>query len=119
MRGICTIIVTFLLPRAVVGVGEVLDAGDLAFAQRRVAVDVDVRAVERAVAAVGGDVDDRAVVVADRERRSSAAVGAVGFATVGAAPREAGLAEAGGQQVVGGAVVDGLRDRADERRASR
>src|SRR5690606_36302985 len=46
-----------LLAGAVVGVGEVLVPGDSAFAQGVVAVEVDVRAVEHAVAAAGRHVD--------------------------------------------------------------
>ena len=52
---------------AVVGVGDVLDAGDLALGGGHVAIGVDVGPVERAVAPIGIDVDQRAVVVVDGE----------------------------------------------------
>jgi hypothetical protein len=56
-----------LAPGAVVRIGDVLLAGDLAFARGDDAVGVHVRSVERAVAAVRGDVHERAVVVVDRD----------------------------------------------------
>ena len=52
---------------AVVGVGDVLGACDLALGGERVAVDVDVGPVERAVTSAGIDIDQRSVVVVDRE----------------------------------------------------
>ena len=95
-----------LLAGAVVVVREVFGAGDLAFAQRVAAADVDVRPVERAVAALGADVEDRAVVVEDREppQLGGGGRGRVrGRRCRGRA--EAGLAEPGGQEVVAAAVV--------------
>ena len=89
------------LPAAVVRIGDVLGAGDLAFAQRVGAGQVDVRTVQRAEAPLGIHVEQGAIVVVDREpsqlrRRRRDRVREYGRRG-GAEPR---LAEPRGQQVV-------------------
>ena len=95
-----------LLPCAVVGVSHVFGAGDHAGALRDVAAGIDVRAIERAVAALGRRVDQRSVVGVDRQ---AAQLGCRGRRGVGDGRRggrsQAACAQASGQQVVGYAVV--------------
>ncbi len=98
---------------AVVGIGQILDAGDLALAAGDVALRVDVGPVQRAVAARGADIDQRLVVAPDRV---AAQLGAGRRVGIGRQRRGAGqsvLAEPGGQQIVGVAVVVVHRQRAD------
>src|SRR5207253_4323490 len=98
----------------VVGVGDVLGARDLAVGGGHVAIDVDVRPVERAVTSVRIDIDQGAVVVVDRKppqlgRRWIRRIGDRGRDAL-----QAGLAQARRQKVVGDAVVGCLADRAGD-----
>ncbi|GAA0807917.1 hypothetical protein GCM10009078_48510 [Cupriavidus gilardii] len=98
---------------AVVGVGQILDAGDLALAAGDIALRIDIGSVQRAVAARRADIDQRLVVAPDR---IAAQLGAGRRVGIGRQRRGAGqsvLAEPGGQQIVGVAVVVVHRQRAD------
>src|ERR1019366_3864464 len=100
---------------SVVGVGEILVARDLAFVRRRVAVDVDVRSIERAVAAIRTVyVHQRPVVVVDRDLSQ---LGRGRVERVGGDGRGAGkarLAQPTGCQVVRGAFIGQGADRAHD-----
>ena len=72
------------LGRAVVRVGHVLGACDLAFAEGVVAVDVDVRPVEGAKAALGVYLDQDAVIVVEGQPAQLGCGRAGGLATGGA-----------------------------------
>jgi hypothetical protein len=97
--------------RGAVEQGQVLVAGDLAFAQRVLAREVDVRAVEDAVAAGRAHVGERAVVGVDRAAAQLGQRRALGVAH-GRRLRQAepAFAQARGQQVVGAAVVARVQD---------
>ena len=94
--------------------GDVLVARDLAVAQRCNAIVVDVRPEQRAVTAVGRDIDQRTVVRMDRVaaqfRRSR--VCRVRIDRRGSL--NPGLAQSGGQQVVADAVIGHLLNRPEE-----
>jgi hypothetical protein len=92
-------------------VGDVFKTCDLALVVRDGPVRLDVRPVERAVAAARRRVDQGAVVVVDREP-AQLLHGRLGRVGDGGSRRgaKAGLAEAGGQEVVVDAVIIGFHD---------
>ncbi|MNT28444.1 hypothetical protein D3C72_1641320 [compost metagenome] len=103
-----------LLPRAVVRIRQVFHPGDLAFRAGDIALRVHVGAVQRAIAASRGGIDDGAVVGVDRVapqfRRGRG--GGIGRHRRGGAG-EPVLAQPRGQQVVAAAVVAVDGNRAD------
>ena len=103
--GICTIIVTFCLPvpssaYARYSVPAILPSPSVVLPLTSM-----FGSVQRAVPAVGGDVEQGAIVVVDRElaQLGRGRRGRNGDGRRGA--RKARLAEAGGEQVVGHAVI--------------
>ncbi len=106
-----------LLAAAIVGEGQVLAPGDLALPRRDVALRVHIGAVQRAVATACRGIHQRAVVGVDGvpAQLGRRGRGRVQRQRLGGGA-QAVLAEAGGEQVVGVAVVVPDRDRADVRR---
>src|SRR5829696_7269338 len=98
------------MPASIQGplITDVLEARDLALVRRGGPVRLDVRSVERAVAAARRRVDQGAIVVVDREP-AQLLHGRLGRVSDGGGRRgaKAGLAEARGQKVVVDAVVIG------------
>ena len=102
------------------GVGQAFEPGDPAFGPGVIALGVDVGAEEGAVAAAGIDRHQGPVVVEDRQRPQLRRRRRVGQGRRRACEPQARGAQAGGQQVVGDAVILGADDLAlDEARRLR
>ena len=94
-----------MLARAVVHIGNVFGAGNLAFAGSDHAFGIDVRAIEGAVAAASRDVKDRAVVVEDGDFAQLCSRWVQGDCRHRRSPAQAGFTQACGEQIVSATVV--------------